>query len=231
MSLFPRHLVCSEASSEDIKYVTGGSYCNLNTLIVIPTRGMVHYKVIISWKALLMPLSSNISNLFLESMEIGEARNTAIEEFKKMSNIEYIVFLDDDVIVPENALIRLYRSMIVNNYDILAAMYYMKSPIKVPVGFKYNNGVLTNINIDEQLKNEPLDVDVVGMGCTLIRKSAFDKLSFPYFKTVENLEGIKTTNSTEDVYFCNKAKESGLKIGIHPGIRCGHIDVKSGIIY
>lgn len=229
--MYPKDLVYSEASPEDITYIQGNNFQNLNTLIAIPTRGMIHCKVIINWKSMLMPLNSQISNLFIEGMEVGYARNKSIELLLDNPNNNYILFLDDDVIVPSDLLLRLFRGITEEGYDIISGLYHQKNNLKTPLAFKDIDTILHPISKDEELSEKLFEVDIVPMGCTLIKKSVFNKLQMPYFKTVVETDGKYSNSITEDVYFCRKAKEAGLKIGIHTGLRCGHLMTSTGIIY
>jgi hypothetical protein len=229
--MYPSDLIAREADPKDIQYLKGNSFSNMNTLVSIPTRGMIHCKVIISWKSLMYPLNSNISHFFIEGLEVGEARNKTVQALHEIPNLEYLLFLDDDVLVPSDLLIRLSRCMKEEEYDIISGLYHIKDSNRTPLAFRIEDNLLKPISQDEELSGKVIDVDVVPMGCTLIKKSAFSKLIKPYFKTVNESDGIRTTNITEDVYFCRKAKEAGLKIGIHTGLRCGHLDVNTGIIY
>lgn len=228
---YDKSLVFSEASPEDIIYVKGKGYSNLNTLISIPTRGMIHCKIIIGWRSMMYPLNSNITHLFVEGMEVGDARNHTVDALNSIPNIEYILFLDDDVIVPSDLLVRLSRLIKEEDYDIVSGLYHIKDDNRTPLAYRIIDNIMTPISIDEELSGKVFEVDIVPMGCTLIKKTVFDKLEKPYFKTVNEVYGHINTSQTEDVYFCKKARKVGLKIGIHTGLRCGHLNTSDGIIY
>lgn len=235
MQEYPKELVSCEVEEKDIIYIKGNSYSNKNLLVVVPTRGMIHVKVVISWKTLLYPMNSNISHMFIEGDEIGVARDKAVDILNLMETTDTLLFLDDDILLPSHAIVKLFRELETENYDIISGLYHMKNDIRTPIAYRMVNGLMESISLEELNSNKVIDVDVVPMGCTLIRKSIFQKLTAPYFNTVNVNLGINKKNDTltmtEDVYFCKKAKEIGAKIGVHTAIRCGHIDVKSGVIY
>ena len=57
-----------------------------------------------------------------------------------------------------------------------------------------------------------------GMGCALVRRECFEKISYPWFKYVEYKNGEILS---EDNYFCDRA--AGLGIEADGRVRCGHV--------
>ena len=60
-----------------------------------------------------------------------------------------------------------------------------------------------------------LEVDAVGTGVMLIRSSVFKDIGKPYFYYEEN--------RSEDIMFCQKCREKGIRIYVDTTIGCGHI--------
>lgn len=228
---YDRSKIVQEVDPKDIVFLQGNSFSNLNTVISIPTRGMIHIRVVLAWKALMMPLNSHIQTIAIEKMEVGEARNKSAQHVLDNKGIEYLLFLDDDVIPPEDTLLRLMRVLIDEGYDMVSGTYHQKNPFRAPLGYRYIDGILTNITREEELSGKVFDVDVIGMGCTLIKRKVFETIPFPLFKTNEVKDGNRTKMETEDVYFCKLVKKHGFRIGIHTGIQAGHMDTESGVIY
>lgn len=115
---------------------------------------------------------------------------------------DYILFIDDDVIVPINCL----QKMIDADKDIIAGHTIIRGYPFNSMIFKHppsgNKGELVHYN---EWKPEELDergllnVDAVGFSCCLIKVSLLKKLSPPFFVT--------GTGHTEDIYFCMKARQ------------------------
>jgi hypothetical protein len=49
----------------------------------------------------------------------------------------------------------------------------------------------------------------------------FEMLQFPWFKW--ELDVANPSGKSEDFYFCEKAREAGLKIWADTSLRCGHV--------
>jgi|WetSurMetagenome_2_1015567.scaffolds.fasta_scaffold06083_8 hypothetical protein len=73
-------------------------------------------------------------------------------------------------------------------------------------------------------KVSPLvDVDWIGMGCTLIRKDYFETAEYPWFRVpiIASNKGYNE-HTSEDIGFCMQAKEIGWEIKIAPHVMSGH---------
>lgn len=72
-------------------------------------------------------------------------------------------------------------------------------------------------------------VDVIGVGCVLSRATMWDKLTYPYFDYAPNVSTGQARNFarevSEDMIWCAKMHTAGIKVWMHPGIKCGHIGV------
>lgn len=51
--------------------ITGKTYRDLSTVIIVPTRGMIHCKVVSSWWSLITPMNQKHTKLFAVGMEVG----------------------------------------------------------------------------------------------------------------------------------------------------------------
>lgn len=55
----------------------------------------------------------------------------------------------------------------------------------------------------------------------LIKREVFEKLSVPYFQFVSNENNTEHIRS-EDIDFCDRAKEAGFQIFADTDVVCGH---------
>jgi len=162
-------------------------------------------------------------------MTIPDARNYVV---KKAIDEEYdfIFFVDDDCIIPRNALVQLIHHMKDEKVGMAGGFYYKKYLPLESVGMHVNE------------KNQPVSIDdykigdlihdtlVLPSGCTVIRVDMLKKLEAPWYKTI-------TVNNrptlTEDSYLCSKVQQSDLGYDIitDTGIQCIHVDYTKGLFY
>jgi len=140
---------------------------------------------------------------------------------------DYLMFIDDDVLVPITAYRDLVEMMTLG-YDVAAGVVIIRGyPYDVML-FKeeYKNGRLGLPRFNdykEHINDDGFSVNcgAVGFSCVLISVSLLKKIKPPYFVT--------GTRNTEDIYFCIKAKVQvpGVKIGATLKVNCGHLGVPS----
>lgn len=53
----------------------------------------------------------------------------------------------------------------------------------------------------------------------------------PWFRTGPAAIGGQVVLFTEDVWFCDRVREVGGRVGVHTGVRVAHLDVHSGMVY
>lgn len=150
-------------------------------------------------------------------MTIDNARNVAAKMALE-SGCDYLFFLDDDVLVPPNALDLLINA----DKDIIAGLVYLRGYPFHTMIFKElesSNGKLSLGYYDDLLINDEVlqPCAAVGFSCALIKCDVLQAMEPPYFVT--------GPHNTEDVYFCMKSRELEPKpsIFVHTGVRCGHL--------
>lgn len=149
-------------------------------------------------------------------MSIDNMRNTAAK-IAIESNADYLLFIDDDVLVPLDALSRLLAA----NADIAAGWTLIRGYPFKNMFFRYTDETKTNLEnypdsafVYDEFGNIPCDA--VGFSCVLIKVDLLKKIQVPYFVT--------GPYNTEDIYFCLKARlvEPDLKIVVDPRILTSH---------
>ncbi len=205
-----------------------------------------HANISVAWHRhrMGMGIPTNISTVELvaDGMEVGDARNEAVRAvFLLARTPEFLFFLDYDVLVSNDALVKLLsRARRFPDIDIYAGIYCSKSPgLPEPLMYKHDgDGPFWDWAVGDLV----FDLESVHMGCTLIRTSLFKKLGYddldkPLFKSfneqIANTDGTMSTNrGTEDIYFCQRAREEAdAEIMVDTSILCGHQDIGSGVTY
>jgi len=195
-------------------------------IISCPTFGKLTADFHYSQSALQKPLASSWIPYSPRNKRIDDARNESVD-FARMHGAEYIMFIDDDVLVPPYALLR----MLERNKDIVNGVYVGKNDV-TPLPLLFREQV-SGSYLDWKM-GEFIQIDSAGCGCTLIKTSVFDRLEKPYFQINFNLTGAENSNygqGTEDLFFYGKCRKAGIEVWADTSIQCGHIDINSGNIF
>src|SRR6266851_930356 len=144
------------------------------------------------------------------------------------NKLKYLFFLDEDTVPPTFALRRLIF-LAENNpqMDVIGGIYFSKCETPAPLVFAGpGQGSYWDWKVGELFK-----VWGIGMGCTLIRTTAFEKIKPPYFLTVKgdaSVDGVPYGEAwTEDLFFADKLNKAGGKIFADGSIICDHYDVNT----
>lgn len=221
----------------------GSTYQDSSTIILVPTRGTVNYRVVQSWMSLLAPMNQKKALFFVTGDEVGEAYNRMIRNIladPELSKWKYILTLEDDNIVPPDAHIRLIEAIKEGPFDAVGGLYFTKGDVNMPMAYgdprEYATSGLLDfrpLDIREALSRGNLvEVNGIAMGCSLYRLSLFKDLPGPWFVTVGDVvpdQGPRVM--TQDLYFCERARRVGKRFAVDMRVRVGHLDVNTGIVY
>ncbi|MCK5019116.1 MAG: methyltransferase domain-containing protein [Candidatus Peribacteraceae bacterium] len=145
------------------------------------------------------------------------ARNKIIADFLK-SDMNYLLFIDSDMIWEPESLEQAYQLLQHNMVDLVTGIYYTKSEPHLPV-IKKLDLKAGCYNIFMEWSNEPFEVDGAGLGFMLIPRYVLEKMKQPMC----TWDG----GFSEDLNFCLKAKKDhNFRIWAHPGIKLGHLTTK-----
>ncbi|MDO8515209.1 MAG: hypothetical protein Q7S14_01790 [bacterium] len=201
-------------------------------VIGIPSRGMLSTHFLPPLLKQSMPINIFVEYCFVIGKEVGLARNELVEKSLKL-NADYLLFIDDDVIIPQDAVARLIN-LVDEGRDIVAGVYYSKQIPPQPLIFKgIGTGCFSNWKVGEILEN----VSGVGMGLTIIKTDVFRKLKRPWFKTINSTKFVSKEGNIvsfgidEALYFCYKALSCGFRISVDTSIQGIHYDFRTDRFY
>jgi hypothetical protein len=145
-----------------------------------------------------------------QTRTIAEIRNDLVELALK-ENPTHILWLDGDEIYPANMLDVLLK----HDKDIICGWTWCRAqPIpnlyKMVGKWKHKPFIPTR---------KLVTCDRTGLGQVLVKKEVFEKIPKPWFAFTEH-------HQTEDLYFCDKAREYGYTIYADGEMRCLHIDLQ-----
>lgn len=178
---------------------------------------------------IIRPKGYKVECIFPKGYKVAEARNLIIKEALK-ENADYVFFIDDDVIVPPNALLELLDM----NCDVAVLPYPLKQDI-------YQEAILVDegehgiksLDKSTAINNNQKGVIksnfwAVTMGCTLIKVTALKRIGYPWFFENNN---DPENSFTEDVFFTHKCNENKIEIGVNINIKCGHVNKDNKMVY
>ena len=202
-------------------------------LIAISTAETVAFEVMQSIYELEIPEDVETTLKIIHAYNIADGRNNLVN-YMLSNGYDYILFVDNDVILPKNALVDLYNMQ----WYISTGTYPRKeiqtitSDVQYTTLYNHNERNLevycpTFMPVTCLQKGKITPVDCCGLGCTLIRRDLFSKIEQPYFFFAH--EGNPSSNNSdeycigEDMYFCRKVLRAGIQIWAHGSVLCGHL--------
>jgi len=150
------------------------------------------------------------------------AANALVDTFLASSKCNTLLWVDDDMVFPQDTLERLRKDPKTFNYDIMQALYIQRKPPHYPLVIKKDPTSETGHRLDPKpAKNTVVEVGVVGMGFTLMRRDMLMKMRKD--KPKDKLLFYWGENGdSEDACFCFNAQKAGYRLGVHTGITAGH---------
>lgn len=195
----------------------------MKILLAIPSARYIETECVTSLFE--MEKTGNIELFIPKSYSVDVGRNI-IAKYAQENDFDYIMWVDSDMILPKNTLVRLLS----HDKDIVAGVYsYKVLGNKEVVAKRFQDETreeYDNLTIKEIKESSGLiEVDGFGFGCVLTKVSVFKEIPYPWF--------IYTHEMGEDIYFCRKAQNEGYKLWLDTDVICGHIgqinyDIKKG---
>ena len=201
--------------------------------ILIPHTGEVSSEWCLMFREIPLPAGSQI--FMSRGMPIDVTRESMVKAALD-NGFEWIFFLDSDVILPKDALQKLFD----DKNPLVCGLYKGKKPNgffwaawmkgKTPEGKEAFVPVAS-------WSGRLFEVDVIGTGCMLIHRSVFEgiraKTDLPFFLWTKerqpalldkmNIPDPMMREVSEDFWFCLLAKHCGFKVVVDGDVKCGHI--------
>jgi hypothetical protein len=230
-----------------VESLRGTTYKDSSTVIIIPTRDpMIHHRVVQSWQNLIAPMNQRRAMLVCCNDEVGHAYNTMVQNILNdpspggLATWKYVMTLESDNLPPPDAHIRLLETIEAGKFDGVSGLYFTKGDLNMPMcygdaGEYARTGVLDfkPLNVIEALKHGNIvECCGIAMGCSLYRMELFREIAAPWFVTMNDIvEGKGVQVFTQDLNFCQRAKQAGKRFAVDMRVRVGHLDIASGVVY
>lgn len=157
------------------------------------------------------------------AFQIGSLIYTSRDDLARYAikeGFDYVLWLDSDMVFPEDFHERMFKTMTDNNLDILTGIYYKRKPPYSPVIFDKMklNGKLWDFTWLEDVPDSLFEVGACGFGCVLLKTEVLMSVQLKHGYLFHPMQ-----NGGEDVAFCVRARDCGYKIMCDPTIVCGHV--------
>lgn len=183
----------------------------MKILMCIPYTGYIPPQAAYSLPA--MACYARSKGIDIDMLPIGLslvyiARETAAKTFLE-GNYDALLFVDSDMVCPIDMLVRLIEA----DKDIVSGLAFKRFPPYEPCIFKKCDREGTEFWLD--YPKGLIEIQGVGMACTLIKRKVFEAVPQPWF--------FPEPNIGEDLAFCIRAREAGYKIYCDTNLICGHV--------
>jgi GT2 family glycosyltransferase len=143
---------------------------------------------------------------------------------------DLLAMIDDDIVAPPDALVKLVAALEDDPDAALAgALYYSRDSARPMAVTRWNSADTTSAAIPAYA-DRPTAVDGVGFGCVVVRTAALRALEPPYFTSHLYVDrGARVVRvCDEDYLFCERVRRAGWRVLLHAGVRAEHYDRATG---
>lgn len=152
---------------------------------------------------------------------IQHARNLIVSKALEL-NCSHVLFIDDDMIFPPNALIKLLE----HDKDIVCGLAFQRKKPHMPCIFRnVEHDGEQQIYPMEVVKQGLFDIDACGSAFVLIKTEVFRALSEPWYVWGDKSLGVYVNKGGlgEDIAFSLKAKRAGFDVFCDTDLIITHI--------
>lgn len=172
---------------------------------------------------------------FVRGYDVATARNNIAQKAIDLGT-DYLLTVDNDVVLPKNALLLLMEDA----KDVCLGYYAHRNAdnryngntsvckLKDAEGNDYYHYPLESEYTAQELKTlaqagaKKVRIHGGGMGCALVRTDVFRKTSYPWYDWV-NYGDKNRGMLSEDLYFCEVCRGFGVPIYTDVRVGCGHL--------
>ena len=172
---------------------------------------------------------------FVRGYDCATARNK-IAQLAMDKGVDYVLMVDNDVVLPEDAIINLTDDL----KDVCLGYYAHRGKDNVYSGrtcvcklFQENGTKYFNYPLESEYEAETLkglresgvyklQIHGGGMGCAFINVDVFRRMNYPWYDWVNYGDEARGMLS-EDLFFCEQCRHNSIPIYTDTRVGCGHI--------
>lgn len=143
---------------------------------------------------------------------------------------DYLFFVDDDIVLPPDALELLVQTSESDPATaVTGGLYYSRDSARPVAVADWDSADTSTAHIPAFTSTSTGAVAGVGFGCALLRIAAARKLTEPYFPAHVYIErrARQARQCDEDYLYCERVRRAGYVVRLDARVRCPHYDRKS----
>ncbi|HEX3469192.1 MAG TPA: glycosyltransferase [Candidatus Elarobacter sp.] len=199
----------------------------MKLLIGIPTGGQPTRPFLDALRELQLPPGLDDADRVVWSGNFVPAQREMIVRDAVARGADFIAMIDDDIVAPPDALVRLIEALEADpSAAIAGALYYSRDGVRPMAVARWDSSDTTSAAIPAFAGDGIADVDGVGFGCIVIRIEALRTLATPYFAAHIFIDQASRTvrQCDEDYLLCERLRKNGHRILLHAAVRAKHYD-------
>lgn len=172
---------------------------------------------------------------FVRGYDCATARNRIAQRSLNL-NVDYVLMVDNDVVLPSDALVNLLddpKAVCLGYYahrdtDNIYRGRTCVCKLRQPDGrYYYNYPLESEYTAQELIGLRDSGVHKIlihggGMGCALIRTEIFRVIDYPWYDWI-NYNDANRGMLSEDLFFCEQCKANQIPIYTDSRVGCGHM--------
>jgi hypothetical protein len=232
---------------ESVRTLHECTYRDSSTVMVCPTRGMIPQAVVEAILGMITVPNQKRSVRFVSGAEVADAYNKAIAEILgdwQLSKYRYILTFEDDNLPPIDGHLRLLDAIQSGPWDAVSGIYFTRRSPPTPLAIGDPAASSLDAMFDWKTRDvraaieagETVEVNGLPMGFTLFKMDLFREMPAPWFRTVNEYVRagdriVGRRQATHDLDFCERARTAGKRFAVDCGVKVGHLDVATGVVY
>jgi hypothetical protein len=196
-------------------------------LIGIPTGGQPTRPFLDALRELALPPGVDDADRVVWTGNLVAAQREMIARDAVERGADLLAMIDDDIVAPPNALVRLVAALEADPQAAIAgALYYSRDSARPMAVARWDSRDTTSAAIPAYAKDAVTRVDGVGFGCIVLRVAALRALPLPYFAAhvFVDRESRVVRQCDEDYLLCERLRLEGWHVLLDAGVRVGHYD-------
>ena len=202
----------------------------MKAVLVSPTYGGVDPSCARSLRIAVMGASSHglhwAGDASPDRLAYGYARNAAASYIRKNPDAaDGIMWVDSDIMLNNDSIIRLLTTVKIHNLDFVSGVYHTRKPPYLPVIYHWDERVGKYLQAVNYPKEQILSLDACGFGFVWTSTKMINAIAdAPWFSETEGWfpDRRDTGGFGEDISFCDAAKKAGFQLYLDTGVQVGH---------